>query len=100
MNSESSIGLGWEIAIPVTATLTPLPTDTPTITPSPTETQTPTMTLAANENETEISVIQSNQESFLHTPESNAKTFIFAGIIFTIIIAGTIIIINIIWKKK
>ena len=69
MNSESSIGLGWEIAIPVTATLTPLPTDTPTITPSPTETQTPTMTLAANENETEISVIQSNHESFLHTPE-------------------------------
>ena len=100
MNSESSIGLGWEIAIPVTATLTPLPTDTPTITPSPTETQTPTMTLAANENETEISVIQSNHESFLHTPESNAKTFIFAGIMFTIIIAGTIIIINIIWKKK
>ncbi len=100
MNSESSIGLGWEIAIPVTATLTPLPTDTPTITPSPTETQTPTLTLAANENETEISVIQSNHESLLHTPESNAKTFIFAGIMFTIIIAGTIFIINIIWKKK
>lgn len=100
MNADSSIGLGWEIAIPVTATMTPLPTETPTLTPLPTETDIPTETPSAENNQTDISPTETKHGSFLHAPEANSKTLLFSGFLFTIIVGGTILIIHNIWKKK
>ena len=100
MNADSSIGLGWEIAIPVTATMTPLPTETPTITASPTETDIPTETPPSGEMTPLVSVTASNHDSFLHAPQSNSKTLLFSGVIFAIIAGGTMILINYIWRKK
>ena len=100
MNADSSIGLGWEIAIPVTATMTPLPTQTPTITPSPTETEVPTETPSAEIKTPDVSADQTNNAGFLHAPQSNSKTLLFSGFIFAIIIGGTMIVIHNIWKEK
>ena len=100
MNADSSIGLGWEIEIPVTATMTPLPTQTPTITPSPTETEVPTETPSAEIKTPDVSADQTNNAGFLHAPQSNSKTLLFSGFIFAIIAGGTMILINNIWKEK
>ena len=100
MTADDSIGLGWQIAIPVTATVTPQPTDTPTATPEPTETEVPTYTQTVSlENEHKVTSAPQNN-SLLHTPEANARTYIFTGIFFSLIFGGIIIAVSVFNKKK
>ena len=72
MNENSSIGLGWEIVIPVTATVTPLPTDTPTVTPTQTETLQPSETPESVMIESSSEPADS-QSGFLHAPKAEPK---------------------------
>ena len=99
MNENSSIGLGWEIVIPVTATATPLPTDTPTATPTQTE------TLQPSETPESVTIDTSNepantQTGFLHAPKAEPRTIIIAGAILTVLAGLGIIAINSFLKKN
>ena len=101
MNENSSIGLGWEIEIPVTPTQTPLPTETPTMSPIPTETETPTPeTHEIQYEQTPAVQLNDNNAGLLHTPEASARTYIFSGIFSLILIGGAIIAGNWYLKKK
>ena len=99
MTENDSIGLGWEIVIPVTATATLLPTDTPTATPEPTETEVPLITPSVIPSP-ELSVSGSSQSSFLHAPKANNRTYIFAGIISVLIIGGCVLAVTGFLKRK
>ena len=99
MNAESSIGLGWDIIIPVTPTVTPFPTETPTLTPSPTATEIPSETPEIIENQIDQQQ-EKSANTILHTPEANAKTYIFSGAILLILIGAAAIAISIFLKKK
>ncbi len=100
MSAESSIGLGWEIVIPVTATVTPLPTDTPTVTPLPTETEIPTESVFIQDVTASSPVNHSNSGGLLHTPKANTRTYIISAILIMIIIGGMIIAVNFLGRKK
>ncbi len=101
LNSESSIGLGWEIEIPVTPTNTPIPTETPTVTIMPTETESiPTETPYSSKEEITIIPADEAKESFLHAPKPIMKTYFFAGLFVMIIISVMVIGGNWIMKKK
>lgn len=101
MNAESSIGLGWEIAIPVTATITPFPTDTPTITPTATETELPTETATPSAEELDGDPRSDGvHDGLLHTPRATAKTYIVAAVILTMITGIGVIAVSSFWKKK
>lgn len=101
MTAESSIGLNWEIVIPVTATATLPPTETPTSTPLPTETETPTEP-AVSLSETEHPENDSNHDGsgILHTPRAGTRTFVIAGAFLSVLIGGIIIAVNYFWRKK
>ena len=99
MNENSSIGLGWDIVIPVTATVTPLPTDTPTPTPLPTETEIPTETPEIAESTPENQSSRQS-DSILHTPEASTKTWILGGAILLILTGVGSILISAYLKKK
>ncbi|MBQ6520668.1 MAG: LysM peptidoglycan-binding domain-containing protein [Anaerolineaceae bacterium] len=101
MTADDSIGLGWEILIPVTATATVPPTETPTATMVPTDTEMPTETEAyAEETETASDLNKNNNSGILHIPAVNSRTIIIFGIFLSVLIGGTIIAINLYWKKK
>ena len=100
MSAESSIGLGWEIVIPVTATVTPLPTDTPTVTPSPTETESPTESVLEPDVTTSFPVAHSDSVGLLHTPKANTRTYIISAILIMITVGGMIIAVNYLGRKK
>ena len=85
MTENDSIGLGWEIAIPVTATVTPLPTDTPTATPEPTATNTPEA--LPTEDEVPTPVPAEDHEGLFHLPPASARTYIILGS-FAVILAA------------
>ena len=100
MSADDSIGLGWEIVIPVTATATLLPTETPTVTPLPTDTETPTPVEYTIQETFNTVVQQKETEGLLHTPKSNARTFVIAGAFLAALTGGGIITVNYFWKKK
>ncbi len=100
MTADDSIGLGWEIAIPVTATATLPPTETPTATPLPTETEIPTPVEPVSPETVAENNIQQEAEGLLHTPESNTRTFVIAGALLTAIIGAGVIAVNYFWKKE
>ena len=78
MTENNSIGLGWEIAIPVTATVTPLPTETPTATPEPTATETPTPFPTVSEEPADIHDTETS-DGLLHLPQASQRTYIILG---------------------
>lgn len=80
MNAESSIGLGWQILIPVTATATPVSTDTPTVTPTATETQTPEPETGTDLSPTAEVQPERTGEIF-HAPKATRRTYIISGVI-------------------
>ncbi len=100
MSADDSIGLGWEIVIPVTATATLLPTETPTETPLPTETEIPTHVEPVFQET--INTVDQQKETYglLHTPKSNARTFVIAGAFLAAFTGGGIIAVNYFWKKQ
>ena len=100
MSADDSIGLGWEIVIPVTATATLLPTETPTLTPLPTKTEIPTPVEPVFQKTINTISQQKETEGLLHTPKSNARTFVIAGAFLAAITGGGIIAVNYFWKKK
>ncbi len=100
MSAESSIGLGWEIIIPVTATVTPLPTETPTATPLPTETESPTESVFIPDVTVSPHVVNSDSGGLLHTPKANTRTYIISAIMVMIIVGGLIIAVNYLGRKK
>lgn len=99
MTADDSIGLGWEIAIPVTATATLPPTETPTVTPLPTETEIPTLVESVSPETVIEDNIRQEPEGFLHTPKSNVRTFVIGGALLTAIIGAGVIAINYFWKE-
>lgn len=99
MTADDSIGLGWEIAIPVTATATLPPTETPTATPLPTETEIPTPIESLSPGTIAENNRDQDAEGLLHTPEANTRTFVIAGALLTTIIGAGVIAINYFWKK-
>ncbi len=101
LNSENSIGLGWEIEIPVTPTDTPTPTETPTLTPYPTETETPTMEISEiNMEEPSAIPTMETKEGFLNAPRPVARTYIFMGLFGVVLTGGAVIGGNWFMKKK
>lgn len=101
MTADDSIGLGWEIAIPVTATATLPPTETPTATLLPTVTDTVAFVTGTIEETEQTNDKQTNKEnSILHTPKAGLKTYLITGAFLIIIIGCTIIITSLLLKKK
>ena len=101
MNAESSIGLGWEIEIPVTPTNTPFPTETPTNTPEPTETESPTPETPDDPDEQITSIPEPDSyEGILHIPKPTARTYAITGIFGMIVTGGIIVGSNWYMKKK
>ena len=99
MNEDSSIGLGWQILIPVTATATPVPTETPTMTPTATETQTP-----EPETDTEMTPAAGMETSersggVLHAPKATVRTYIISGLIL-MTAAGAVTAGVFVFRKK
>ena len=78
MSENNSIGLGWEIAIPVTATVTPLPTETPTATPEPTATEVPTPSPTVPEEPSDAQDTETS-DSLLPLPQASQRTYIILG---------------------
>ena len=100
MSADDSIGLGWEIVIPVTATATLIPTETPTLTPLPTETEIPTPVEPAIQETNNTVDQQKATEGLLHTPKSNTRTFVIAGALLAALTGVGIITVSYFWKKK
>ncbi len=101
MNAESSIGLGWEIEIPVTPTNTPTPTETPTLTPTPTETETPEPDTADTPDDISTPVPEKEKrEGILHTPKPTAKTYGLLSVFGLTVAGGVILGANWFMKKK
>ena len=87
MTENDSIGLGWEIAIPVTATNTPPPTETPTATPEPTETEVPTPSPTAFE-EADVQQDTGDTDSLLHLPQASQRTYLILGMFAALCAVG------------
>ena len=100
MSADSSIGLGWEIAIPVTATATPLPTDTPTPTPLPTDTPEPTIIPTDTPSADVKKNNKNSADKVFHAPEADSRTFLIAGSMLMIILGGGVMILSNFLKKK
>ena len=100
ISADDSIGLGWEIVIPVTATATLPPTETPTATIQPTETETPVAVIETSEEEQVIENKTNTENRILHTPKADLKTYLIMGAILAILTGGGIIIISQFMKKK
>ncbi len=100
MSADSSIGLGWEIIIPVTATVTPLPTETPTVTPLPTETEKPTEIISAPVEMITSTIPGPESKSLLHTPKAGTRTYVISAIMLMIIAGGGIITVSGLRRKK
>ena len=101
MNEESTIGLGWQIRIPVTPTATPLPTGTPTASPTPTETPAPD--LSASE-EPDAALTPDNRakqnEGLLHAPKATARTYIISSIFMLMLFGAGLIGFRIFHRRK
>ena len=101
MSADTSIGLGWEISIPVTATASPTPTETPTVTPVPSDTPLPTPTEHEADPETQTEQESGReQEHLLHLPGTSAKIYILACVFLSILAGGAVFGISKIWRKK
>ena len=100
MSADSSIGLGWEIIIPVTATVTPLPTETPTVTPSPTQTEKPTDIISTPVEMITSTISNPESKSLLHTPKAGTRTYVISAIMLLVVTGGGIITVNSIQRKK
>ena len=94
MNENSSIGLGWEIVIPVTATVTPIPTNTPTMTPEPTETPAPVASADEPEPAGKTPLPEKGQDMLLHAPRATARTYIITGMILLILTGAAILAVS------
>ncbi len=81
MNEDSSIGLGWQILIPVTATATAVPTDTPTVTPTATETQTPEPETETDMTRTPETIDAERSGGVIHAPKATVRTYVISGLI-------------------
>ncbi len=99
MNAESSIGLGWQILIPVTATATPVPTETPTLTPTPTYTLTPDPESAVDLLPTAEATAAQNTGGIFHTPKATGRTYIIEGI-FLLIAGGAAAVLFFSFRKN
>ena len=100
MSADSSIGLGWEIIIPVTATVTPLPTETPTATPLPTETEKPTEIISTPAEMITATISDPESKSLLHTPKAGTRTYVISAVMLRILTGGGIIAVNSLRGKK
>ena len=100
MSADSSIGLGWEIIIPVTATVTPLPTETPTATPLPTETEKPTEIISTPAEMITATISDPESKSLLHTPKAGTRTYVISAVMLMILTGGGIIAVNSLRGKK
>lgn len=100
MNENSSIGLGWEIVIPVTATVTPLPTNTPTATPEPTDTPAPVTETEEPVSAGQTPVPENDPDMLLHAPRATARTYIIAGLFLMILAGGTILGVSLYRQNK
>ena len=70
------------------------------MTPLPTETEIPTPVEPVFQKTINTVSQQKETEGLLHTPKSNARTFVIAGALLSVLTGVGIIAVNYFWKKK